>query len=374
MSTLAVNTVTDANGGNTATINSMTPTADSLQGFRNRIINGDMRISQRGTSFTGLTDGSSQYTVDRWRWLESGTSTGVQTVTQDTSAPTGFVNSWKVQTTTAQSPLSSNNAYRCIQPIEGNNISDLAWGTAAAQTITVSFWVRSSLTGTFGGSITNAGNTRHYVFSYTINAADTWEYKTIIIAGDTSGTWGAGTGTGLILQFSFGAGSDYLTTPGSWGSTRVEAPTGQVNVVGTLNATWYITGVQLEVGSVATPFERRPFGTELSLCKRYYEKSWPLSTTPGTSNYNGRNWLVINGGLSRYMSGRQFIVEKRAAPTITIYHPNGTSGQVSRWSDDVGLSATVIESTTLGWGYTDVPSGSSASNAFTCHWVASSEL
>jgi hypothetical protein len=246
--------------------------SNSTFGLRNRIFNGDMRIAQRGTSFAGLTDGGSKYTIDRWRWNESGTSTAVQTVSQEASAPTGFVNSLKVETTTAQSPLNATNSYRMFQVIEGNNISDLAWGTAGAKPITISFWVRSSITGTFGGSITNTTGDRYYVYSYSIAAANTWEYKTITVAGDTSGTWLTDNGVGLFLNFSFGTGSTYLTTPGSWGSTRVDAPTGQVNVAGTLNATFYITGVQLEAGSVATPFERRPFGTELALCQRYYYK------------------------------------------------------------------------------------------------------
>jgi hypothetical protein len=273
MSNLSVNTITNAAGGNTAQINGMTPTADSLQGFRNRLINSDMRIAQRGTSFAGLTNGSSDtYTLDRWVWAESGTSTAVQTVSQDSSAPAGFVNSLKVLTTTAQALLAAGNGYKVGQLIEGFNTADLGWGTANAQTVTLSFWVRSSLTGTFGGFLRNSALNRYYVYSYSINSADTWEYKTVTITGDTTGTWLTNNGAGIDVRFSFGTGSDYLTTPGSWGATRFEAPTGQVNVAGTLNATFYITGVQLEAGSVATPFERRPYSTELQLAQRYYQK------------------------------------------------------------------------------------------------------
>ena len=277
--------------------------------MRNRIINGAMTISQRGTSFTGLTNGGSAYTLDRWFWNESGTATAVQSVTQDSSAPNGFVNSLKIQTTTAQSSLNADNAYKLFQIIEGNNVSDLGWGTANAKTITISFWVRSSLTGTFGGFLRNGAGDRYYVFSYTINSADTWEYKTVTIAGDTSGTWLKDNGLGLFVTFSFGTGSTYQGAAGAWGSTRLEAPTGQVNVAGILNATFYITGVQLEVGTQATSFEYRQYQQELALCQRY-------------CNVYGGNIYSVFGTMSFGFSGTGFSsatvfpVEMRAVPTV----------------------------------------------------------
>jgi hypothetical protein len=281
---------------------------DDLYGFRNRIINGDMRISQRGTSFAGLANGSSQHTLDRWRWSESGVSTAVQTVSQDASAPSGFVNSLKVLTTTAQASLIATNSYRVSQNIEGNNVSDLEWGTANAKDVTMSFWVRSSLTGTFGGNVNNAAGNRFYVFSYSINSADTWEYKTVTIAGDTSGTWATDNSVGIAVLFSMGTGADYIASPGSWGGTRADAPTGQVNVAGTLNATFYITGVQLEVGTVATPFERRPFGMELALCQRYY---WKI-TPPSNNGYFGIGQVTSS---TVVVSGIPFPVTMRVAPS-----------------------------------------------------------
>jgi hypothetical protein len=159
--------------------------------------------------------------------------------------------------------------------IEGNNVADLAWGTANAKAVTLSFWVRSSLTGTFGGGLRNSNLSRNYVFSYSISAADTWEYKTITVPGDATGTWLTDTGIGIDLVFSMGAGPDAQLSAGLWTSTTVQVAsgvTGQVNVCATSGATWQITGVQLEAGSVATPFERRPYGTELQLCQRYYYK------------------------------------------------------------------------------------------------------
>jgi hypothetical protein len=157
------------------------------------------------------------------------------------------------------------------QAIEGFNTADLDFGKATAKTVTLSFWVRSSLTGTFGGSLTNNASNRSYPFSYTINAANTWEQKSITIAGDTTGTWvGATNGVGLYVYFNLGSGSTYSGTAGAWAGSLLTAPTGATSVVGTNGATFYITGVQLEVGSTATPFERRLYNQELANCQRYY--------------------------------------------------------------------------------------------------------
>jgi len=274
MSQIKVNAVTDASGGNTATINSMTPTADSLQGFRNRIINGDMRIDQRnaGASYT-QTGAAGQYSLDRWN--VSGDITSKFSVQQNAGSvtpPTGFTNYLGATSLSAYSvPVSE--AYIIRQQIEGFNVADLAWGTASAKTVTLSFWVRSSLTGTFGGVLKNSGNNRSYPFTYTISAANTWEQETVTIAGDTSGTWLTNNGIGLMVIFSLGSGSSVSGTAGAWAASSLFSATGAVSVVGTNAATWYVTGVQLEVGSVATPFERIDYGRELMLCQRYYYKT-----------------------------------------------------------------------------------------------------
>jgi hypothetical protein len=265
MSQIKVNAVTDASGGNTATINSMTPTADSLQGFRNRIINGDMRIDQRNAG-ASITPGTNAYNLDRWR-----TNLGsVFTVQQSSTAPTGFVNSVLI-TSTASTAIAAGDRYGFIQSIEGTNISDLAWGSANAKTVTLSFWVRSSLTGNFGIALENDSTNRAYPSFYTINSANTWEYKTITIPGDTTGTWLTTTGTGIIVYFGLQVGSTYQTTANAWAAGDYRSATGTVNFMNTNGATWRITGVQLEVGSVATPFERRPYGAELELCRRYLQ-------------------------------------------------------------------------------------------------------
>jgi hypothetical protein len=239
--------------------------------FRNRIINGDMRIDQRnaGAAVT-VNSTANTYTIDRW--LGSGQSAdGVFTVQQDTVVPAGFANSSKMTVTTADASLGATQQYLFRQFVEGNNIADWGWGAAGALTVTLSFWVRSSVTGTFGGALNNNGNTRNYPFTYVINSANTWEYKTVTIAGDTTGTWATNTDRGVAVTFSLGSGTSQSATAGAWtGTTGIYSATGATNLMATLSATWYVTGVQLETGSVATPFERRPFGTELMLCQRYY--------------------------------------------------------------------------------------------------------
>jgi hypothetical protein len=249
------------------TANAVTP----VNSFKNRIINGNMSVDQRNAGASVTVNGSSPYTLDRWQ-AEDDTD-GVFTVQQDAGAvtpPAGFTDYLGVTTTTADSSLAAGQYSRVQQCIEGYNIADLAWGTASASPVTLSFWVRSSLTGTFGGALQNGSFNRSYPFTYTISAANTWEQKSITIAGDTTGTWSTTNGRGLFVQFGLGVGSTYSGTAGAWAASNLISATGATSVIGTLNATWYITGVQLEVGSTATSFDYRPYGTELALCQRYF--------------------------------------------------------------------------------------------------------
>ena len=242
------------------------PSAGPLSN-RNKIINGDMRIDQRnaGASVTP-TDA---YTLDRWEIRED--TDGAVTAQQVSEAPAGFNKSLKITVTTADSSLAATQRLLVDQRIEGFNTADLDFGTAGAKTVTLSFWVRSSLTGTFGGSLINHTNNRSYPYTYSISAANTWEYKTVTIAGDTSGTWETTTSAGIKVYFGLGVGSTYSGTASAWAASEFYSTTGAVSVIGTLNATWQITGVQLEVGSVATPFEHRSYGDELARCERYYQ-------------------------------------------------------------------------------------------------------
>jgi hypothetical protein len=242
--------------------------AQGLPIGRNRIINGNMQISQRGTSFT--VDGVNTYSLDRWQ-VEDATD-GVFTVTQSSDAPSGFVNSLLVTVTTADASIGASQYALVRQRIEGLNATDLGWGTASAQTVTLSFWVKSSLTGTFGGVILNSAANRSYPYTYTISSANTWEKKSITIPGDTTGTWLTTNGIFAQVDFNMAAGSTYLGTANAWSGNTYLGATGQTQIMSTLNATWYVTGVQLEIGTTATPFERRLYGQELINCQRYYQQ------------------------------------------------------------------------------------------------------
>jgi len=273
--------------------------------FRNRIINGAMVIDQRNAGALISTGATVPYTLDRWL-AGIGYSTGA-TVQQSTSAPTGFNNSLIVTVGTGASASASNTA-RALQTIEGFNVADLGWGTASAQTITLSFWVKSSLTGTFAGGIYNNAANRTYVFTYTINAANTWEQKTITIAGDQSGTWLTTNGGGMYVNWDLGTGSTYQATAGAWAAGAAWATSGSVKLGATSGATWSITGVQLEAGSTASPFENRSYGVELALCQRYYYQITGNSQ-PIASGYNRSTTSVYGYGA--------LPVPMRIAPSLT---------------------------------------------------------
>ena len=247
--------------------------------FRNRIINGNMVIDQRNAGASVTLTGTTAFPVDRFFAIKQ-TSAATLTAQQSTVAPAGFTNSLLFTVSTGASPAAGDiNA--TWQTIEGFNVADLGWGTANAQSITVSFWVRSSVTGTYAFSFNNSSVNRFYVATYTVSAANTLEYKTVTIPGDTSGTWLTDNGRGIQITWDLGYGSNFNGTAGVWGSSTVRRTSGSIQLIATTGATFYLTGVQLEVGSVATPFERRPYGTELSLCQRYYYKALGVSLGVG---------------------------------------------------------------------------------------------
>ena len=359
----------------------------SLQGaaaspyvLKNRIINGDMVISQRnGTSSVTPTNGA--YTLDRWTFQVSQASklTSQQNAGSVTP-PVGFKNYLGITSSSAYSVISSD-FFAVTQRIEGYNIADLGWGTANAKTVTLSFWVRSSLTGTFGGSLWNNAGDRSYPFTYTISSANTWEQKSITIAGDTSGTWNTTNETGISVNFSVGSGSSLSGTAGAWASALYTSATGATSVVGTNGATFYITGVQLEQNTSATPFERRLYNQELANCKRYYEKSYDYSVVPATTTNVGR-WNAggsATGQTTGYISGGHvvFQVEKRAIPTVTSYDAAGNSGKCTRFTlggaDSNNQSVTVADAATNGW-FPYANSGATNDSGCGVHWVASAEL
>jgi len=295
-----------------------TPTSGSLvnctdlnyTGFKNRIINGGMVIDQRNAG-ASVTPASGAYTLDRWAVeMSQASKFSVQQNAGSVTPPAGFASYLGVTSLSAYT-VGASEYFVIGQCIEGYNIADLAFGTANAQTITLSFWVRSSLTGTFGGTVLNNGAARNYVFSYTINAANTWEQKTVTITGDTSGTWLTTNGAGLFVRFSIGAGSSTTAAAGSWSGTSYRSVTGQTSVVGTNGATFYITGVQLEKGSTATSFDYRPYGTELALCQRY------AIVYGRDQNYNeigGTGWAYSTTKINAPVS---MPVQMRTTPTVT---------------------------------------------------------
>jgi hypothetical protein len=283
--------------------------AGNASSFKNRIINGDMRIDQRNlsASISTSTTGSQTYaSLDRWGYIVSQASKF--TMQQDAGAvtpPAGFTD-YLGCTSTAATSVGSGDYFQINQIIEGYNIADLNWGTANAKPITISFWVRSSLTGTFGGSLRNGSINRSYPFTYTISAANTWELETITIPGDTSGTWSTTNGWGLQVIFGLGMGSTFSGTAGAWASANFASATGATSVVSTNGATFYITGVQLEVGTVATSWDFRSYGAELALCQRYYWKN------------SGGIWTGINIASGAVFSFPVFLpVSMRTAPTFS---------------------------------------------------------
>jgi len=239
-------------------------------GFRNRIINGAMEIDQRNAG-TPVTLGSSGvFVVDRFRAWNS--TDGTMIAEQVEEAPEGFYQSIKFTTTIQDNSLSANQYCMVQQRIEGYNVIDFGFGNSTAKSVTLSFWVRSNRIGTFGGSLENNSDTRSYPFAYVVFSENVWEKKLITISGDTTGSWVKDNGVGIKVNFGLGVGSSYIGVAGSWTSSNLVSAVGSTSIIGSTNATWQITGVQLEEGSYATPFERRLYSQELSMCQRYYQK------------------------------------------------------------------------------------------------------
>ena len=297
--------------------------------MKNRIINGAMVINQR--AFSGTPN--NQYTLDRWSTENS--QTGKFTVAQSSTAPAGFTNSLLVTSSSAYTVL-TGDYFALFQNIEGYNTADLAWGTASAKTVTLSFQIYSSLTGTFGGALSNSSGNRSYPFTYTVSSANTWTSISVTIAGDTSGTWGTTNGIGIQVQFGLGVGSTYSGTAGSWAGTLYVSATGATSVVGTSGTTFYITGVQLEVGSSATGFEYRQYQQELALCQRYY---WQPPV-----NSNGFYGSLYDSSATRSIINIFPKVTMRTTPTTTATYGSGTANSTWASTDLITLYVSVAGS------------------------------
>jgi hypothetical protein len=333
------------------------------QTMRNRIINGAMTIDQRnaGASVTGST--SDPFVTDRWKTPASQNSKFTFQQNQGSvTPPVGFTNYLGATSSSAYSVV-SGDLFGIDQRIEGFNIADLGWGTANAQPVTLSFWVRSSLTGTFGGSLLNSATNRSYVFTYAISAANTWEYKTVTIPGDTSGSWLTTNGIGIRLTFSLGMGSSLSGTAGSWSSNTYLSATGAVSVVGTNGATFYITGVQLEEGTAASPFENRLYGTELQLCYRYFQGL----TYNSSIETDGMRIVLSGNGSTNPLTGWQFIVPMRAAPTMTSYGAGTAGGSYTVYS--ASSSSTQTNWSSLAVSFKGVRANYTGASGSSTYWV-----
>ena len=371
MSTLRVNTINDASGGSNAQLFGVASPPNSM-GNRNRIINGGMVISQRnGTSSVNVPGTSYPYQMDRFY---CGGLSGVATpftLQQVTDAPTGFSNSVRITVANTDALGNAATEYGFQTTFEANNTSDFNLGTANAITVTLSFWVKSSLTGTFGLGVRNAPTfNRAYVATYTINSANTWEFKTITIPLDTTGTWNSsGANASLNIGWSLGVGTNLRGTANTWQAGGAVQTSGSVNLVSNAAATWQITGVQLEAGTVASPFERRDYGRELMMCQRYFE-SLPLVSGDTDMNYAG---FVITGTLADLAV--KFQVTKRTAPTCTL---NGSVTQIRVGGSDVtatgGFSFTYISTINAALRATVNAGGLSGGSGAALKGVANSSI
>ena len=299
-------------------------------GRRNLLINGGMRVHQRGGTIT-LSSTGLAYTLDRMSFYKN--HAGTNTVEQSTDTPVGlgFTNSLKFTTTTADSSVAATDRVAMIYRMEGYDAASLEFGTANAKTITISFYVKSSITGTHGGAVGNGSDNRAYPFTYTISSADTWERKSITIAGDTTGTWATNNTRSLQIAWGLGVGSQFSGTAGAWEAADRNSATGATTgVLTTVNATWFITGIQLEVGSSASDFEHRPFAEELNLCYRYFYK---IIRTDAYGEF-----LVIRTYSSTQGTGVMILpVPMRVQPTFT---SSSVSGNFSYSMSVLGFSTT----------------------------------
>jgi len=319
-------------------------------GMVNRIINGQMVVNQRAL---GATSATGNYVLDRFIVYRSG---GAYTAQQSSTAPAGFINSMLMTNTTAASPTTFSFFG---QIIEGLNIADLGFGTANAQTVTVSFWANSSVTGIYSISLTNGNGDRAYPAQYTVNVANTWEYKTITVPGDTSGTWATNNTSGFFLRFNLGSPAARTAPAGAWVAGNYDGAngsTGATTWANTTSATFFITGVQLEKGSTATSFDYRPYGTELALCQRYYE----ATTNNTVLMYSGD----VTSGQDYYLTGN-FGVPKRASPTLT-----PTISSTSRFP----TTTTDVQVSITSWRFASTCNSSGARGYYICGFTASVEL
>ena len=331
-----------ANVADDVSTGTVVTTASPSLGRRNLIINGAMQVTQRGTSQSGVSNTSGYYVCDRWKGEETGFQTPAFTISQETSVvPDGFGSVLKYDVTTADATLGADNSWIIQQRLEGQDLQGLKFGTSSAQSLTLSFWVYSNKTGTWIAELQNKDATRHISQAYTINSTNTWEQKTLTFAGDTVSGFGNDNGASLYVNFWLYGGTNFTsgTLATSWAATtNANRAVGQVNFADSTDNNFYITGVQLEVGDTATPFEHRSYGEELAACQRYYQTSFTtLPVAQGQGGLEKENRYYAIGW--KYSSGSninsdmiQFATQMRSAPTVTTYNDTDLTGTSGRWS------------------------------------------
>ena len=303
-------------------------TNNQIGGRRNLMINGGMQVAQRGTSFTSIGGTAGVYSIDRFRYGFTMNS-GRLTITQSTDSPNGFANSFKVDITTAESSLNAASGAAISQFFEGQDVQQFKKGTSDAEQYTLSFHVKSNVTGTYIVELFDQDNTRQVSKSYTIDSANTWEKKTLIFPADTTGAFDNDNALSFIAQWFLASGTNRTsgTLNTSWASsTDANRAVGQANLFSSTDNEWYITGVQLEVGSVATPFEHRSVGEELGLCQRYFYKWTNTGLDDQYYFITPYSPAQVSAGLpnSSAYSPHTFPVTMRASPTMTTTMSSGT--------------------------------------------------
>ena len=348
---------------------------------KNLLINGDMRIDQRN-AFASVTPTTATYLLDRW--LASVVGTGrlfwSKSSSGSVSAPPGRYLQAVVSTPVTVGATDQNAVQ---QVVEGLNVAQLRWGSSQAKSLTLSFWAGGSITGTYPVSIFNGAANRFYLATYTLNVASTWEYKTITIPGDTTGTWAVDNTAGLVVYFGLGDGTNFNGTAGAWTAGTVKTRTsGCVNFTGTNGASWFISDVQLEEGIIATPYERRTYALELALCQRYYEKSFDQGTAPAqnTGVLGGAHYSepTIGGSTANnYMTMHpRFKVTKRTQPTIGLYNPSAANAFMRNYVRNNDASVTTASNNDTGGFILSVTGNGNWVLGDLCgiHWHADAEL
>ena len=379
MSTLKADTVTAATTNGNLAISNQGTGGIAIDGMphRNLIINGEMMIAQRGTSFSSIASGS--YCLDRWRFIEVGAV--VVDVTQATDTPTvaeagtDFKFSMKIDVTTADASLAASDQVLVQHKIEGFNTAHLGFGAANAATVTLSFWVKSTVTGTAYVAFKNSAADRGYPAAYTISSSNTWEKKTIKVVGDTSGTWiGATNGIGINLEFILAAGTDFHGTANAWGAGNLKGASGMANLINDAANNILITGVQLEVGAAATDFEHRDYASEYARCQRYYCKTFEDGTAPAQNAGRDGAFGAKGGTGGDFHISWYFPVEMRNDPTVTLYNPAAANTSARNLDDGSDSAFSVFDQSTTNVSGQPTVDATDAGDAMSIHMTADAEL